>query len=349
MTRFALILAALIAPGMAQAACTGDLPQSGVLNVYTDATSDGVIGGIGANQCGLEVTDFCENGRCLTFFDGLSGYVEVSGLVSGTIDAPPKVFEYEVADIDGALTFMGRTQPFELADSGTIRVTPAADHVVLSLPAPLPSNIRMTSTGSSGWEAVMPDWVGVPIPVTVFLDRLGAKSATLELLADDQMLKMDMRLRLSRIGTLPDLSAKPQAAPPPAATAPIPPNACDKTLELAEKVGQGGDRAQIDGFYAAVQSAGITDWENRTEAQCLDLLAALTRAGIPAGDAPGAGNNAPETQTCDALVADIRPILRGPASPEKTSIMSTMLALGITSIDPTNPKHCAEISAAKQR
>ena len=57
MTRAAIAVLALALPTAAEAACTGDLPASGVLNVYPDAMSDSVIGGISANQCGLEVSD----------------------------------------------------------------------------------------------------------------------------------------------------------------------------------------------------------------------------------------------------------------------------------------------------
>lgn len=262
MKRLAFAFVAMTTPGLAHSACTNDLPGSGVLNVYFNATTpDGAIGGISANQCGLEVTDFCTNGRCLAFFDGLSGYIDVTGLASGTIAPPPSIFEYQVSAVDGSLSFMGRSQPFEMNGSDPIRITPAADHVVLSLPDPLPKGIRLTSTGSSGWEGIMPDWVGVPIPVTVYLDRLSAPEASLELFAEHQMLKMDMRLTLARTGDLPDTSA---ASAAPAVADPIPGEtyACDKTLELAVAVGAAKDQAQIDAYYAAVASVGITDWEN---------------------------------------------------------------------------------------
>ena len=334
MNRIGLALATLLIPGAVQATCTSDLPGKGSLDVYTDATGQGVIGGIGPNQCGLDVTDFCSAGRCLVFFDGLSGYIDVAGLASGTVSTGPLAFDYQVSAVEGTLSFMGRTQPFEMNGNDPIRITPAADHVLLSLPDPLPKSIRMTSTGSSGWEAVLPDWVGVPIPVTVYLDRLSAPEATLELFAEHQMLKMDMRLTLARLGDLPGVTAAPD--PVPGAT-----YACDKTYELAVAVGAGGVQAQIDGFYAAVAAVGITDWDARTERQCSALLGELERVGIPASP-----EVAMTEASCDGLVADVRPVLRGPASAEKTAVLSAMVALGITSIDASNPKHCAELSAA---
>ncbi|WP_299684184.1 hypothetical protein [uncultured Tateyamaria sp.] len=334
-------LAALALPGIAQAACTNDLPGRGVLNVYADAMSSAVIGGISANQCGIEVTDFCANGRCLAFLDGLSGYIGVSGLASGTIGPPPVTFEYRVDAVGGSLRFMGQSQRFEVSGNDTIRITPAADHVVLSLPDPLPKNIRLTSTGSSGWEAVMPDWVGVPVPVTVYLDRLSADVATLELIAEHQMLTMDMRLTLARLGSGPDVPRVDAAPQPDAETA------CDRSHDIAHLVGQYGQQAQIDAFYAAVTAAGITDWDARTEAQCLDLLTALEMGGLPAMGLGGPAE-APAT-TCETLADKLRPILRGPQSEQKRAVLATMVSLGITSIDPANPKHCAEIKAALKR
>jgi len=340
MKHFAIAALALAVPGIAHAACTGDLPGRGVLNVYADATTDGVIGGISANQCGLEVSDFCANGRCLAFFGGLSGYIDVTGLASGTIAPFPSAFEYEVSGVDGSLSFMGRTQPFEMNGNDPVRITPAADHVLLSLPDPLPKDIRMTRTGSSSWEATLQDWVGVPIPVTIYLDQLGGPRALLEFFAENQMLRMDMRLRLTRTGALPETTVRPPI------TDPVPGEtyACDTTHVLAVAVGNAGAQAQIEAFYAAVAAAGITDWDNRTEPQCADLLVELEKAGIQRltqTDRP--------QQSCDALAAELRPILRGPDSAEKTALMATMVALGITSIDTTNPKHCAEISAALGR
>lgn len=333
-----------LAPGLAHAACTNDLPGRGVLNVYADATTaEGVVGGIGANQCGLEVTEFCANGRCLAFFDGLSGYIDVTGLASGTIAPAPARFDYQVSALDGTLSFMGRTQPFEMSTSAPLRVTPAADHVVLSLPDPLPKDIRLTSTGSSGWEGVLPDWAGVPIPVTVYLDRLSAPEATLELFAEDPLLKMDMRLRLARVGDVPTPGSAPAVQDP----TPAEPSACDQTYAAAVAVGAGQDRAQIDSFYAAVAAVGITDWDARTAAQCADLLVALAAAGVPVASSNAV---APVPQaSCEALTADLRPILRGPDSAEKRAVLAAMVSLGITSIDVTNPKHCAEISAALGR
>ena len=105
--------------------------------------------------------------------------------------------------------------------------------------------------------------------------------------------------------------------------------------------------AGTSAFFSAVAAAGITDWDNRTDAQCTVLLAALDRAGI-SGTAP-ANAAIPKAASCDALVQDVRPVLRGPQSAERTAILSAMVALGITSIDPTNPKHCAEIAAAAGR
>ena len=338
------ILATLAVPGLAHAACTNDLPGRGVMDVFADTTSSAVIGGIGANQCGIEVTDHCGNGRCLAFFDGLSGYVDVAGLASGTLDAPPAMFEYRVDAVDGSLRFMGQNQPFGMSGRDTVRITPAGDHVVLSLPNPLPKNIRLQSTGSSGWEAVMPDWVGVPIPVSVYLDRLSADIATLEFFAEHQMLKMDMRLTLARLRDAPD-GTKTQSAFLNADTDAQ--TACDQTHDIATSVGHSGQQAQIDAFFAAVAAAGITNWDTRTEPQCLELLSELEQTGIPATGL-GGPSEVPTT-ACNTLASELRPILRGPQSDRKQAVMSTMVSLGITSIDPTNPKQCAEIAAALQR
>jgi len=338
----AWVMCAVASAPAVQAACTGDLPQGGLMSVYADASSDAVIGGITANQCGLEVTDFCEDGRCLTFFDGLSGYIDVSGLVSGTITPPPAVFEYRVDAVDGSLSFMGREQAFELNGDEPVLITPAADHVLLALPAPLPKDIRMTSTGSSAWEALLTDWVGVPIPVSLYLDRVSAPRATLELFAEHQMLKMDMRLVLARVGGPAAITQVPVSSEP----VPGETFACDRTHALALDVGKTGDQDQIDAFYTAVGAAGITNWDTRSEQRCLDLLQQLEQVGI--ADTPGADTNedaAGPDASCDALIGQLRPILRGPESAEKSAVLAAMISLGVTSFDQTNPKHCSEIAA----
>ena len=96
---------------------------------------------------------------------------------------------------------MGREQPFGMDnDTRPLRVVLAADHVMLYLPEPLTSPIRMTSTGSSGWEGVMPDWAGLPVPVSLFLDQLSAPQARMELFADTDMVQMNVMLCLDRDG-----------------------------------------------------------------------------------------------------------------------------------------------------
>ena len=154
------------------------------------------------------------------------------------------------------------------------------------------------------------------------------------------MLKMDMRLRLTRKGALPDADAGMAVADP----VPGETTVCDATFERAVAVGQTGDQAQIDAFYAAVAVAGITNWDARTQPQCIALLDELDKIAAPSGVQTDVAQ-----QTCDALIVDLRPILRGPASAEKTAVLSDMVALGVASIDTTNPKHCAEISTALGR
>ena len=201
MKHLALIAMLALTPTLSHAACSGDLTDLGSLNVFTTATSDAVIGGIAANQCGIEVTDFCEGDRCLAFYAGLSGYIDIRRLASGTFDPPPEAFIYTVSDAQGTVNFMGREQPFGMDnDTRPVRVVPAADHVMLYLPEPLTSPIRMTSTGSSGWEGVMPDWAGLPVPVSLFLDQLSAPQARMELFADTDMVQINVMLFLDRDG-----------------------------------------------------------------------------------------------------------------------------------------------------
>lgn len=201
MKHLALIATLALTPTLSHAACSGDLTGLGSLDVFTNATSDAVIGGIAANQCGIEVTDFCEGDRCLAFYAGLSGYIDIRRLVSGTFDPPPEDFTYTVSDAQGSVTFMGREQPFGMDDDTTpLRVVPAADHVMLYLPEPLTSPVRMTSTGSSGWEGILPDWAGLPVPVSLYLDQLSAPQARMELFADTDMVKMNVMLFLDRNG-----------------------------------------------------------------------------------------------------------------------------------------------------
>lgn len=201
MKHLALIATLALTPTLGHAACSGDLTGLGSLDVFTNATSDAVIGGIAANQCGIEVTDFCEGDRCLAFYAGLSGYIDIRRLVSGTFDPPPEDFTYTVSDAQGSVTFMGREQPFGMDDDTTpLRVVPAADHVMLYLPEPLTSPVRMTSTGSSGWEGILPDWAGLPVPVSLYLDQLSAPQARMELFADTDMVKMNVMLFLDRDG-----------------------------------------------------------------------------------------------------------------------------------------------------
>ena len=254
--------ALFLAPGATYAACSNDLPGSGILNFHADATADGVIGGIGPNQCGIEVTDFCEGGRCLAFYDGLSGYIDVAGLQSGTIDPAPTAFVYEVTGADGAMSTLGQSTPFTWEPGPPIRIEPVADHVNLFLPHPFPKPIRMESTGSSGWEATLPDWAGVPIPGVMYFDRLGAQSARLEMFTDDEIFQLDAVLLLQRVmGDTEDVIIGADGPPP-----------CVLVDDMAQRVGAIGQDAMIDDFYTAVDRAGITDWDNMTPGMCAVLL-----------------------------------------------------------------------------
>ncbi|MEL6689391.1 MAG: hypothetical protein AAFP28_03650 [Pseudomonadota bacterium] len=325
----------------ANAACTGDLATTGFTNVFLEATGDAVIGGIGANQCGLEVTEFCEANRCLVFFEGLSGFVDIADLEEPIEGAVPLQFAYEVSAVDGTLSFMGQSQEFALTEGRPVFVEPQADHVLLRLPSPLPTAIRMTSTGSSGWEALLPDWVGVPVPVSLYLDRPSADTALLEIAADHQILKMDMRLRLTRI-----VEASPEQAAP-AAEAVARQTACQETHALALSVGAAGDQGQIDAYFAAVSAVGIVDWDNRTESQCDALLVALAAAGIPASQ-PAAAPTVETTGPCTALIDQAASILSGADSAPRRALQTVMVTLAVTRFNPANPKHCAEVSYALQ-
>lgn len=351
MKLLAAITGFILATSAAQASCTGDLPGSGVLNVHPDPVSDGVIGGIGPNQCGLEVTDYCDNGRCLAFFDGLSGYVDVSQLASGTITQPPGAFEYDLARADGTMSFMGQSQPFDISDGKPLRVVPQADHLLLSLPDPLPDNIVMRSTGSTGWEGRLPDWAGVPVTVDLFLDRVGATDASLELFADTQLVKLDVRLALKRVGG-PAVARATAPAPASESVAPEQASACAQTDTLAQSVGASGRQDLIDKYYAAVGRAGITDWSARSEPQCAELLRHLDASNIRPGVFEQTTVPAPDpvpdaaTNLCDALGAELRPILRGPASAERSALMMAMVSAGITSLVSATADQCAALAGA---
>ncbi|MDX8352937.1 hypothetical protein [Cognatiyoonia sp. IB215182] len=266
----ALLAALLLTPVAAHAACTNDLPGSGVLNFHPNPTSDGVIGGVSPNQCGIEVTDFCEAGRCLAFYEGLSGYIDVTGLQSGTIDPAPTAFVYDVTGADGTMTSLGQSTPFAWEPGPPIRIEPGADHVNLFLPHPFPKPIRMESTGSSGWEAVLPDWAGVPIPVVMYFDKLGAQSARLEMFTDDEIFQLDAVLFLQRVmGDTEDVIIGADGPPP-----------CVLVNDMAQRVGAIGQEQMIDDFYTAVDRAGITDWDNMTPGMCAVLLDELNAVAM---------------------------------------------------------------------
>ncbi|MCH2078127.1 MAG: hypothetical protein MK180_14820 [Rhodobacteraceae bacterium] len=275
--QLAALLLLSLPPTVATAACTGDLAFEGFSNVYLEGTGDAVVGGIAPNQYGLEITEFCEGDRCLMFFKGLSGFIDVTTLAGPVDDALPLQFAYDVTAMDGALTFMGQTQAFALTGGRPIFVEPQADHVLLRLSPPLPIGVRMESTGSSGREALLPDWVGVPVSVALYLDCLGADEALLEITADHEILKMNMRLGLARISEAPAVATSEAAA---TTTGSAPYTACQETHALAVSVGEGGDQAQIDAYFAAATAVGITDWDNRSDTQCEALLVALSAAGV---------------------------------------------------------------------
>lgn len=266
---------ALFTPAAAHAACS-----NGPVTVHPDATSDGSIGGIAAGQCGIEVTQICGNGRCLAFFDGLSGYVSVAGLDNVDQYAAPAAFSYRAVDAEGEVAFMGRKQPFTMDAQTDIRVEPAAGHVNLFLPDPFPQPIRMTSTGSSGWEATLPNWVGVPVPVALYLDRLGAAQARLELTADHQMLKMDGVLVLER-GDAPKITAaqpEPQASGTQAAVATAPVGGECAALETQLRpILRGQKSDEKNALVMAMMQAGITSLSEADDAACAALGAALGR------------------------------------------------------------------------
>ncbi len=265
-----LFACALLTPVAGHAACSNDLPESGVLNFHPDATSEGVIGGIGPNQCGIEVTDFCEAGRCLAFYEALSGYIDVTRLQSGTIDPAPSAFVYEVTGADGTMSSMGQSTPFEWKPSPPIRVEPAADHVKLFLPHPFPKPIRMESTGSSGWEAVLPNWVGVPVPAVLYLDRLGAQSARLEMFTDDEIFQLEAVLFLQRVAEGSGDVVIGADGPPP----------CVLVNDMAQRVDEIGQVDMIAEFHSAVDRVEITDWDNMTPGMCAVLLDELNAVAM---------------------------------------------------------------------
>lgn len=320
-----LALITLLVPALAQAACTHDLPGAGVLHVYPDATGDGVIGGISANQCGVEVTDFCQGSRCLAFFEGLSGYIDVTGLKSGSITSMPAEFVYVL----GAIRMTGNGQtPLAGLQTGTeLRIVPAADHVGLILPPPFEQTVRMESTGSSGWEGTLPAWRGTPGEVVLYLDQLSAPNARLELFADSDLLQLDAQIMLERA------VVAGQTAPQPAA--------CTQTEDLARQVGDSGRQDMIEAYYAAVDRAGITDWAGRTQTQCIDLLRHLDASDIRAGA------NAAQAPHMDCFALDrlLAPILDGPTSVQKLTALKIMVDLGVTSPRQATTDQCTTIAA----
>ena len=348
MKPFAFALA-LLTPAMVHAACTGDLPGRSALEVFNATTGDGVIGGIGPRQCGLEVTDFCGNGRCLAFYNGLSGYIDVTGLQSGTIEPAPADFIYNVARADGDIQFLGNAQPFEFGPGTALRVEPAADHVRLFLPQPFPQPIEMTSTGSTGWEAILPNWIGVPVPVILYLDQLSAPKARLELQADHTMLNMDVILHLERVSGPNLTEASADQGDPAGGQSP---DACAEADRMAQLI-TSADHPDLNGaLFNAIGRAGITDWQSRSQEQCRELLRHLDAMDIRAETiSPGpAATSEPASPTvdCATLSERVRPVLRGAPSAEKSVLLEAMLNAGVTSLTQADETQCAEIAKAIQ-
>ncbi len=334
----------LVSAGAALATCSNDLPGKSVLTVYPDPTSTGSIGGIGPNQCGIEETKFCQNGRCLAFFDGLSGYMEITDFASGTATAPITEFLYDVTAAQGEVLFGGVPAPFTLTDKTRLRFVPAADHVSLYLPPPFDRTIIMHSTGSSGWEGSMPDWVGIPGTVVLYVDRLSAQSARLELFSDGPMFKLNAQLTLQRVGgPAPEPTPQSPATNTPADTSSAD---CKATDMLAQQVGASGDQSLIDAYYRAVTKSGITNWDARTPAQCAVLLEHLAAEGIDGTrfNTATSGNLAPTPDACAQLEQKLRPILRGALGPERDLALEAMVERGLLSLKNATPEQCAELA-----
>ena len=324
-SRFALVAALFIftVPSDGQAACAG--PDGAT--VLSEPLADGpVLGGVAAGQCGFELTAECQAGYCFGFFEGLSGYVAQASL-TGDSAVPLAAFSYRPVRADGTLEMMGRTAPFEITDDTPLEIVPSPAEAILRMPAPWSVEIPLQKTGSSTWDGQIADWMGVPVPVAFELDQLGARQARLRLIADHQMLRMDVILHLERVGA-PAVEAVSSKA-----------GSCAMVDARAEAILASGDEVAADALLEAAADIGVTDWDAKTEEECARLAAVLA-----AGE--GRANTAPVSRTiCEDLAADLRPILRDAAHPQHRAALGAMATAGLTSLSGAELGACQALAS----
>jgi len=266
----ALIAAIVMCPAAAHAACTHDLPQRGVLNFHLEASRDSVVGGIGPNQCGIEVSDICADGRCLAFFDGLSGYVDVTGLASGSFGPAPSGFRYTLTEVEGMAPNAEAADVLQGAVGKVLIADLGAKGIDLLLPLGDVGPVSLQSTGSSGWEGVLDDWPGVNGPVVVYFDRLGAMNTRVEVFATDPDANFDALLFVAReTETTANIIIGGDGMPP-----------CVILDNMALDLADLDDPALQRAFDATVLAAGIHDWGAMTQPDCDGIVVALDESGL---------------------------------------------------------------------
>ncbi|MEP4769215.1 MAG: hypothetical protein ABJY83_15010 [Roseibium sp.] len=272
-TAFAMLLCG----GIAKAACIDSAPDGSSLEIYgkPDANAP-VVGGVGVGQCEVELTNLCRNGYCQIFLGTLSGWANMQYIAAAGDEPLTSLFTYQVTGGQGTISMLGRTQPAPVEKRGKVVFTPEVDAMVLTLPKEFDSPpVKLHRVGSASFAGTMPSWGGFPIKVEVIAERVSAPSATLEFLAQDAQVKMDIKIELARTDK-PIFSMEMQTSQNSGGQSEV----CLKVEDLAASVGA-YDRSDLVRLYdELLDRAGITDFANKTAQQCEAVLDGALQNGL---------------------------------------------------------------------
>ena len=315
--------------GQAHAACITGSPDGSTLSIHSKPAADGpVIGGAGVGQCNVEVTDHCRpNGYCHVFMGTLSGWADMRYIDVASDEQPPKQFTYRVSGGDGSITMGGISQPAPVEQRGEVSFSPKGEVLMLTLPREFSSPpIKMHRIGSSSFEGAMKSWGGFPMKVQVIAERISDPRATLEFFANNAMIKMDLKLVLTRINK-PRLTTRLAPAP--------------SQNSAHSSNGQAG-RAPA---RKPVMAPSPTRAPKRPPAVQVSGNGARNSTGNSTRNNAvngGAGN----ASLCVPLNNAIGPILRERrGSPKRSSLMSVLRQLGIFDVANATERQCFEIAA----
>ncbi len=345
--------------------CVASAPNGTTLSVHDQPdTASAVLGGIGVGQCGLRVTNQCSGTWCVVVFQSLNGWVQMRH-VTGSPVTPPGLagygsgdnaprqtrlgtFEYTVIGGTGSVTMAGRTQPTPVDPGSEIRIrTLAADRAEAVLPREVTVEpVGLRKRDGNVWSGRLSSWGGIPLPVDVHLEDLGADRAVLRLTTSNAMVTMRLRIDLA----LQAASGASQAAVPDARDP-----ACRQLAEAERMINARGPTEAVQELRGIYTIAGLAFRSAPPEpAQCRQAPDLIGRSPALQAllDAPAGGGTAGAPGQGSACVrvraiADAMERVRDPRVLEVFN--SSVDAAGIMDLFAADETQCARLLVLLER